>query len=75
MRPLPPGLLQVTGTLTLRLSVRGADGSVAGVAFLADTLVPLPPYERGEGGQIRAAVQVRAVKDGARGGEAQAAGR
>lgn len=46
---LPP----VAGTLTARLSVSGADGSVGDVKFLADTLVPLA----GGGANARAAAQ------------------
>jgi len=57
----PPGGragLQVTGTITLRLTVSGVNGRVESVQFLADTLVPLPREDPGDHRAIRAAVQV-----------------
>ncbi|GBF89879.1 oxoglutarate iron-dependent dioxygenase [Raphidocelis subcapitata] len=60
----------VLGTLTVRIDVRGADGGVDGVAFLADTLVVRPGQvitdDEGEplpDSAARAAVQ-HAVRDG-----------
>lgn len=50
-----------TGTLTLRIDVRGADGSVSDVTFLADTLVPLPSLDV-EPSAVRAEIQ-HVVKD------------
>lgn len=75
MQPYPPLstpqlLPAVLGTLTVRLTVSGGDGSVSDIQFLADTLIvrpgqlitddegePLPPSA------ARAAVQ-HAVRDG-----------
>lgn len=45
----------MVGTLTLRLTVSGSDGSVTDVQFLADTLVPLPGEDPPSA--VRAAVQ------------------
>jgi hypothetical protein len=60
----------VVGTLTVRITVRAADGRVSGVEFLADTLVVRPgqPICDDDGDPLpssaaRAAVQ-HAVRDG-----------
>ncbi|KAG1663604.1 hypothetical protein FOA52_009703 [Chlamydomonas sp. UWO 241] len=46
-----------TGVLTVRLRVRGSDGSVESLKFLADTLVPLPAGPDLPPDQIRAGFQ------------------
>ena len=47
----------LTGILTVRLQVSGSDGSVLGLEWLADTLVPLPAGPELPADQIRAGVQ------------------
>lgn len=45
------------GIITVRLHISGADGSVLGLEWVADTLVPLPAGPDLPPDQIRAAVQ------------------
>eukprot|EP00955_Chlamydomonas_euryale_P067170 359767-Chlamydomonas_euryale.AAC.4 len=56
--PRPPP----TGVLAVRLRVRGSDGGVDSLKFLADTLVPLPAGPDLPADQIRAGFQ-RVVVD------------
>ena len=49
--------LQTSGILTVRLHVSGKDGSIIGLEWLADTLIPLPAGPDLPPDQIRAGAQ------------------